>query len=157
MIPHQAAYIQPPPIPPRVPRIEPPEVRAWVTRQLHDRINPNTSVARDITGAGPVVGDRFVTQLVQASDEQLALLIWSSGVEQASIALDAGDGPQLLAAAIATSVDVPKNVRHALQQVGYVNPPEQLAWIDVPLDGRLPSGARLQITYGTTTESLTIP
>jgi hypothetical protein len=155
MIPHQAAYIQPDPIPPRAPRVEPPEVRAWVTRQLHDRFDPNASVLRDDTGAGAVVSDAYATQLVHVDDQRLILLVWSADVERVSL------GTQGEEADIATVepawIDVTRDIRHTLQRVGYTDPPERIAWVDVPLDRPLARGSDLRVSYGRRAERIRVP
>lgn len=154
MIPHQAAYIQPDPIPPRAPRVEPAAVRSWVTQQLHDRVDPNASVVRDQTGAGPLVGDKFVTQIVHRVGGQLVLLIWRAEIEPLSFETKV-DGASLGVPSVEW-VDVPKDVRHSLQKVGYTDPPERIAWVEVPLTA-VPANAEVSVSYDGRTEHLRLP
>jgi hypothetical protein len=135
---HVAAYMQPPPIPPTVPRTEPQAVRDWVTKLLHDRVDSEASLARSMDG-GPAIGDRFRSQVVhvQSADPsryRVVVLIWSSKVRQ-----DGQDAPTVRVEGLdlkhaippmAEAIDVPKDIRRALQKVGYIDPPLRVAWID---------------------------
>lgn len=158
LIPHQAAYIQPEPVPPRAPRIEPPAVRAWVTRELHDRVDPNATVARDSTGTGAVVSDRFATQLVHASDRQIVLLVWSADSDPLTVTIGTSSGEESNLELTRTWIDVPKNIRHALQNVGYTDPPERIAWVQIALSRTLPSGkTSVYVSHAGRTEQLNLP
>lgn len=154
LVPHEAAYIQPEPIPPRAPRIEPPEVRAWVTKLLHDRINPTLSLVRDPNTDSPIVGNRFTTQLVYVNQDKLAFLIWSTHVTSVNVS---ADGLNVLSTDPVAWIEVPTHIRHSLQKVGYINPPERIAWLEVKFSGALPGGTRVKIVYPPAEESITLP
>lgn len=135
---HVAAYMQPPPIPPTVPRTEPQEVRDWVTQLLHDRIDPKATMARSAED-GPAIGDQFRSQVVYAHREsrtsyRVAVLIWSRDV-----LLDGPNAPRLKLDVLdmqnqttssAEAIDVPKAIRRALQKIGYIDPPLRVVWVD---------------------------
>lgn len=158
LVPHQAAYIQPEPVPPRAPRIEPPVVRAWVERELHDRVDPNATLARDRTGAGAVVSDRFVTQLVHASDRQIVLLVWSADTDPRTVKISTDSIEESDVEVTRTFIDVPKDIRHALQDVGYTNPPERIEWVQIALSRPLPTGkTSVHVAHAGRTEQLNLP
>ncbi len=135
---HAAAYMQPPPIPPTVPRTEPQAVREWVTQLLHDRVDSQAALARTSDG-GPAIGERFRSQVVYADHPtpktyRVAVLIWSAqvlegGHDQPVVRVE---GLDLKNAAAPTmeAIDVPKEIRRALQKIGYIDPPLRVAWID---------------------------
>lgn len=154
LIPHEAAYIQPEPIPPRAPRVEPPEVRSWVTKLIHDRIDPTSRMLRDLFSDLPIVGDRFTTQLIYMNQEKLVFLIWSTEVTSVKISVD---GSSVLVSEPVTWIEVPTHIRHVLQKVGYIDPPQRIAWVETKLSGALPSGARMKIVYSPIEESIRLP
>ncbi len=135
-LPHAAAYMQPPPIPPTVPRVEPAEVLQWVTNLLHERVAPDVSVLRNDAGTGPVIGDRFTTQVVYvtpATNEQIGvyLLVWDPRPIDSPITFTIDGKAPKLPVTTAKPVDVPKNIRHILQRVGYIDPPQRVAWVNL--------------------------
>lgn len=144
-VPMETAYVQPPPAPPRLPRVEPPATRAWVQKLLSSRHGPDVPMVR--AGGQPVTSDRFVTQLVGLSTGtdgawEVALLIWDDRGEVATEAIDVSSQsagrttPGVIRQTEA--VDVPRDVRRSLQDLGYARPPEKVWWIEAAL----PAGSR---------------
>ncbi|HEX8323012.1 MAG TPA: hypothetical protein VF595_03785 [Tepidisphaeraceae bacterium] len=138
-VPSAIAYVQPPPVPP-LPRIEPKPVRDWVRQLLQDRQGSDARMMRDADKA--VVSDRFVTQLVSIAPAEngatrVALLIWDERSELATeqLRLTAEVGGRTIDAVVARTepIDVTRRVRHALQDVGYVRPPEKVWWLSATL------------------------
>jgi len=137
-VPHAAAFNQPPPVPPSVPRKEPAEVRGWVTSQIQQRFNPKAALVRTADGSAPVMGDRYLTQLTMlnhddAKNLRVAMVVWDASATVATAPAkiviksdgvdtpaDATDGFQL---------EVPADVRHALQAVGYIDPPTRVLMV----------------------------
>ncbi|GIW76893.1 MAG: hypothetical protein KatS3mg104_1956 [Phycisphaerae bacterium] len=154
LIPHEAAYIQPEPIPPRAPRVEPPEVRGWVMTLLHDQIDPNSRMVRDPLNDSPIVGNRYTTQLVYMNHDKLVFLIWSDNVPSVRVWVD---GSSELVTDSVTWIEIPKHIRHVLQKVGYIDPPQRIAWVQAKLPGILASGQRIKIVYPPTEEFLKLP
>ena len=138
------AYMQPLPVDPRLPRREPRVVRDWVRQLLQAREGPDVKVMRDGEGeaAGPLVSDRFVTQLAGMSADadgslKLVLVRWDAktdlATEQPKLFAETNghrvDGKILLT----ESTEVPREVRYALQDVGYIDPPARVWWITATL------------------------
>lgn len=137
---YSAAYNQPPPFDPRLPRIEPATVRDWVRGLLQARQGTGVRVARDggAPDAGPVISDRFVTQLAGISANTdgtlaLSLLRWVDSGEQTTespkVTADLGGRSVELIVNRMDPIEVPPNVRHALQSVGYITPPLRVWWL----------------------------
>ncbi|MDB5326591.1 MAG: hypothetical protein JWM57_2160 [Phycisphaerales bacterium] len=137
---YSAAYNQPPPFDPRLPRIEPATVRDWVRGLLQARQGSTVRVARDgeSPDAGPVISDQFVTQLAGISANSdgslaLSLLRWADTGEQTTespkVTADLGGRSVELIVNRMDPIEVPPNVRHALQAVGYITPPLRVWWI----------------------------
>ncbi len=135
--PHAAAYMQPPPVPPSVPRVEPAEVKQWLTNLLHDRVSPTASVTRGRDGSGPAISDRFTTQLLLSESPagqplKLHLLFWDTQFNPDGLTVSVSDEKQTLPLTVETPVtwvDVPKDIRRTLQHVGYIDPPTKIAWV----------------------------
>ncbi len=137
-VPHAAAFNQPPPVPPKVDRVEPTIVRAWVSNQVQERFDPKAALLRSADGTAPVMGDRYITQaaMISRSDAgnvRVALLVWDAAASvskaPAKMSIVTPAGSMAADATDAFSVDVPKDVRHALQSVGFIDPPEKVLWV----------------------------
>lgn len=134
-IPHAVGYVQPAPVPPGLPRVEPPEARQWTTKLVHERVSPTASVltVRDNVA---IVSDAFRTQALcfvgGEPESRLLLMLWDDRVVASGsnprIEVRFNGVQQQIEASNVDSVPVPKDVRHALQRVGYVDPPEKV-WI----------------------------
>jgi hypothetical protein len=151
-----AAFNQPLPVPPGLPRVEPPEVRLWVSNLLQDRIHPKAAIPRDAERS-PIMSDTFRTQFLQwvpATEKSATvwLMVWD---DRASIT---ASQPTIQiyqpAAATASSrnvsqIDVTQTVRDALQRVGYVNPPTRVWLIEANYESTptAPSPSRIELIY----------
>ena len=136
---NSVAFNQPPPFPPGLPRVEPSDVSKWVGTELVARSNGLAIPIRNPTDQSAIMGSRFRTQLLgqQIIDGKLRiyLLIWDESVTQQSL-LKITSVPNNLAGTIQTfaSLTPPKNIRHALQRCGYVDPPVSAVWVEVNFD-----------------------
>ena len=154
-VPFAVAYNQPPPFPPSLPRREPPVVREWVARLTQEKVGIDVSLMRSATG-GPVVSDGYLTQSIavdgglptgHGGSIKLWLLIWreSPAITASDPVLSPVSYPENAARVISLEqLPVPKDVRHALQGVGYIDPPQkiwlgcyELQYSDVPGAGML--------------------
>jgi len=135
--PVAGAYNRPPPVPPRLPRVEPAEARQWVTQLLQQHAGTSATLARSEGGSAPVIGDAFRTQLLsiaptpQAITSTVCLLIWTNRTDvtptNPQVTAFRGSEQTPLTDVRVERIDVPKTVRHALQRVGYIDPPTS-AW-----------------------------
>ncbi|HEY0008741.1 MAG TPA: hypothetical protein VGB55_08465 [Tepidisphaeraceae bacterium] len=141
-LPSSSAYIQPPPVPPSVPRVEPPRVRQWVGDLLRERAGAEAILARGPKGQGPAVGELFRTQLLHITDKSprtIRVMVWDDlplTERNPMIRLNAGEGEITASSQNLEKIDVPRDIRRALQSVGYVNPPQHvwLASAEFPVD-----------------------
>jgi hypothetical protein len=149
-----AAYNQPLPVQPGLPRVEPPEARQWIGNLLKDRIDPETSVLRDPSG-GPVVTDSFRTQVAQLSrHDTLAsawLVVWDDRndltASQPAIVVYQGPARYQSSGRNLERLDVPVTVRHALQKVGYLDPPKRIWLVQADFDAAAAKPDRIELIY----------
>lgn len=135
-VPMSVAYNQPPPVPPRLPRVEPSEARQWVTQLLQERVGPNALLSRSEGGAAPVMGDAFVTQLLTVAPREsgwtVCVMLWTERQDVSernpTLTLISSTGRPIVEHVSVERLDVPKLVRHSLQKVGYIRPPEKV-WL----------------------------
>lgn len=118
VVPSSVAFNQPPPYRPNLPKYEPPVARAWVETEIRKTLPADARVIRARDGT-PIMSDNSRLQLLSINTRTAHLLLWDNPAQL----------PQLTPTP--TSVEmkkliVPKDVRHALQNVGYVNPPEEI-------------------------------
>jgi hypothetical protein len=157
-VPYQIAYMQPLPAPP-VPRREPPAVRRWVHDQIEKRLGNASAREFDRTSnSGPIVSDHFITQFLGLSfhptgkEATLTLLRWDVRTDIAAIVptieADFAVGSMKFSRPAVEAVEVPKDIRHALQDVGYVDPPQKVWWISFPgtTEGEVGTLNRLRLT-----------
>lgn len=137
--PYRIAYIQPLPAPP-VPRKQPKLVRDWVTRLAVEHFGEEVGESgRRPFATNPFVSDRFVTECVGTfpldGRQRVVLLQWEDNVNLSTTpstavrVFDENDVGVDCQTAAVERVDVPPDVRHALQDVGYVDPPVHVWWI----------------------------
>ncbi|MBC7782263.1 MAG: hypothetical protein H7144_00370, partial [Burkholderiales bacterium] len=97
------------------------------------------TVLRGVGGVHAAVGDRFRSQAVYLADEnadqrRAIVFIWDENVlprpDSPKLSLKTGDSEISSAALECSIVDVPANVRRALQDVGYIDPPSRVLWVD---------------------------
>ena len=139
-VPYALAYNQPPPTPPGLPRMEPAIVRDWVQRVMREKIGIDTSMLRGPDG--PVVSDAYFTQWISlqglippsgnaGGGADIWLLIWRDQPPATA------DDPKVASAnrpdrfcdvVSLESLRVPVEVRHSLQSVGYIDPPQKV-WL----------------------------
>ena len=130
--PFAVAYNQPPPYPPGLQRIEPLAVREWVRSVVRDKIGKEIPLLSNSQGA--IVSDAFFTQAVAVVQQpnngtDLWLLIWRDAPPPSKTDPAVGrTGGDDAAVQSLTAIDVPLDVRHALQDVGYIDPPKH-AWL----------------------------
>lgn len=166
-VPYALAYNQPPPTPPGLPRMEPPFVRDWVQQIVREKIGIDTSVLRNANE--PIVSDAYFTQALSVTRHEngpsdIWLMIWRDAPTPS-----AGD-PQIFltpasakpAASISIEpIDVPKDVRHALQGVGYIDPPPRVwlgHWQSSGDGGNVAAPKQIQIKHPLSTPAVeTIP
>jgi hypothetical protein len=148
-VPHQVAYIQPDPVPPNLPRVEPTEVKQWVDTLIRERgIKPLRG-----TGGTPILSNDHRVQMLgekaAGAAMQIALLLWKdSPLGNDEPELTASDDTP--AAVVAnTPIDVPTPIRHALQEAGYVNPPTRVWLIERSFASVPRSQLRLRYPSGT--------
>ena len=142
--PYQIAYIQPLPVPP-VPRKEPRAAREWIDALIKSHVPQSSDVFDYIrssrTDTPPMVSDRFLTQLVAidgtGSPHRVSIVRWDETdlpAQRPAVAVDFKTGSVAAAVEKLEPIDVPKDVRHALQDVGYVDPPQRVWWIEATFD-----------------------
>lgn len=158
-VPVSSAYNQPPPVNPRLPRVEPSEARQWVTQLVQDRLGTSTTLVRISNGSAPPMGDAFCTQLLTTTPS-LCLLLWTAredvSASNPQVTLIAGDQRSTLAEVNAERVDVPKTVRHALQKVGYLDPPERVWLLKGATSMQTPSSLQIAFDGQAKIETVTI-
>ena len=146
-VPTVAAYNQPPPVPPALPRVEPATVRAWVTQILQNDAGPSAILMRtsDDPAAGPVMGSHYVTQGLSADQSNGALtvrlLAWdadSLSAPQVDIKGIAAEGSITAEILKVQSIDVPVDVRHHLQDVSFIDPPQTVSLIVCRIKSKSP-------------------
>lgn len=133
-VPYALAYNQPPPTPPGLQRMEPPFVRDWVSGIVRDKIGPDVRLLT--VSNQPVVSDGYFTQavaLVPSADggSDLWLLIWRDAPPPSDTdpQVTAPARDNAVASAVSLQpIDIPPDVRHALQSVGYIDPPPR-TWL----------------------------
>lgn len=134
-IPHSTAYNQPLPVPPGLPRNEPPEATEWVNSLVREHVSPTARMLRTGTNQ-PVVSDAFRTQAIHVHHDgaagRVVLLVWDERPSlEPRVQVEVGAEPAGTSESKRTMIDVPKKVRHALQRVGYVDPPEKVWLVDL--------------------------
>ena len=131
-VPHAVAYVQPDPVPPGLPRVEPPEARAWV-----EQLASEHGVVKIYRGADdePMLSSDHRVQVVERRDAgahtAIALIFWQEPSSAMQFVADARNSRGQVKAqnVVARSIAVPTTVRHALQRVGYIDPPDHVAWV----------------------------
>lgn len=148
-VPYQIAYMQPLPAPP-VPRREPKAVRTWVRGLIAERLGEPAALAFDQSAAtGPVISDQFVTQFLYLSPSTVSqpatitLLRWDDRVDLSAkspgLQAEFAGGEAAFTQPTAQAIDMPKDIRHNLQNTGYIDPPGKIWWVS--FTGTVPENA----------------
>ncbi|MGN6726715.1 MAG: hypothetical protein ACTHLZ_12400 [Tepidisphaeraceae bacterium] len=163
-VPVTAAYNQPPPVPPTLPRIEPKLAKSWIVETLQADAGASARLMRtsDDEAAGPVMGDRFITQGIAQqttpAGTTIRLLAWDARTQSVGDARVQGSlngKPVDGGATEVRQLDVPVYVRHTLQDAGFIDPPTKVGWIICKFSGPVD---RLEIGLpGRKTETMTLP
>ncbi|MGC4032663.1 MAG: hypothetical protein QM754_13215 [Tepidisphaeraceae bacterium] len=146
------SYMQPLPAPP-VPRAEPRRIRDWVAGMIHERLGQDARTVRQDASPDslPVVSDRFVTQFAgftktAGGKTRLWLIVWED-------APDLHANPPMIEAGGFTAtarppeiVDMPIEMRHSLQDTGWVDPPPRIAWLNADLPAEAASADSIALT-----------
>lgn len=139
-LPSSVAYMQPPPIPPGLPRLEPPKVRQWVNELMTTRV-PATAGSMRTQEGGPVMGDAARTQLLWTGPRGIALLVWDKRdlSEKTTTVNVIGESTMTSQSVGLHRIEVPRiEVRRPLQSVGYVNPPFTVSFVMAYFNADLP-------------------
>lgn len=155
--PHEAAFIDPLMTADRIVRVAPELTRQW-TADVTTDLRPAQIALRPVADGTmmPLVTENRAVQVAQirphGNELDLVLLVWDPAFENPSadnffcaITLPQANSHPLLGKITSVQpLELPKNVYHDLQNVGYVRPPQVIYRVDVqwvlsPASGPVPS------------------
>lgn len=151
----RVAFMAPPPVPPGVRWMVPPQTRAWLEELTQKRAG--TPLASTVVGGPewePIISEDHRLQVMSVSTVKDAttagLLLWrgATSIEASNYRLDVKFGSRAEQGTVESvePVPIPENVRKELVGHGYTHPPHQVLWMRARWSGALVDGQTVQLT-----------